>query len=547
MIAFAQSPRWLTIAILTVAISFSGVADRASAVSPEGPEVKAVLAKAFKYLETAKDARLGGKCLIGLCFVKRGDNESHPQIKEAVTACLAAAINPDGPDVYSTGLAIVFLCELDASKYQAAINSFLKSLQKRQKAAGGWGYPSGEFMATGDTSMTQYGVLASWEAKRHGFVVPLESLENVCLWLLRTQDPTGGWGYQGKDAGPTDSGDIRLNKQINVRHGLSAAGLGSLFICSDLLALSSAARQDAADDDLPPALKPVLDEAAADKPLTEKIKPKMIRSAEDRGRGWWTKNYKIDVPDFPYYYLYALERYQSFAELAYGLKNREPGWYNDGFNYLKRKQLDDGSWASKADMVSPDTSFAILFLLRSTKRSIEKTKGFEAGILAGGQGLPRNLDRVRVRKGQIVAKPVTGSLPALLDVLAHPENASFNDFAGDPQDLVRQLAEEEGAQRAEHLKPVRQLAVHGPAETREVAVDVLAKVRDIENAPALIEALSDSQWSVVDSADEGLRSISRRVGAKLISDIPDEKARAAAIKEWRQWYASIHPEPSGTP
>ena len=72
----------------------------ADAVTPDSPEVKAVLDKAFKFLETANDGRLGAKCLVGLTFIKRGERESHPQIKAAVDACQAFKNgNPEGKPV----------------------------------------------------------------------------------------------------------------------------------------------------------------------------------------------------------------------------------------------------------------------------------------------------------------------------------------------------------------------------------------------------------------------------------------------------------------
>lgn len=142
-------------------------------------------------------------------------------MKAAVEACQSfKAGNPEGKQVgneyvYSAGLAVVFLCELNPSKYQAEIHYFLTSLQAVQRPYGGWGYPldNKDFGKTADTSMTQYGVLASWEAKRHGFVVPIDSIERVCGWLMRTQDPSGGWSYQGTDPGNESSTEVRLVKQ----------------------------------------------------------------------------------------------------------------------------------------------------------------------------------------------------------------------------------------------------------------------------------------------------------------------------------------------
>ncbi len=85
-------------------------AQSAHAVTPSSPEVRDVLDKAFGYLKSATDARLGGKCLIGLAFVKDGADETHPRVKEGVDACVAAArrdANQINADIYSTGLAVM--------------------------------------------------------------------------------------------------------------------------------------------------------------------------------------------------------------------------------------------------------------------------------------------------------------------------------------------------------------------------------------------------------------------------------------------------------
>lgn len=445
------------------------------------------------------------------------------------------------PDIYSTGLAIVFLCELNPGKYRYEITTLLKSLQARQKKNGGWGYPD---KPTSDTSMTQYGVLASWEAKKNGFVVPNDSIESVCLWLIETQDPNGGWGYQGKEAEAGTSGEFVLLKQDSVRHGLSAAGLGSTYVCSDLLGFTSSTEDDS-DVGLPPALKPVRDDADKAKlnpaaPIG-KISPRRLQQTQERGHGWWRGHYKIDVPDFPYYYLYALERYQSFYELVAGLHIKNPQWYDDGVGWLHKREKPDGHWESKDDMKVPDTAFAILFLMRSTKKSIEKSKGFDGGMAVGGQGLPRHLNEVRVDGGRVVAKPVAGSTDTLLGILASPEHADFHDLADDPRDLIAQLLEEEPAARAEHLARLRRLASEGTSATRLEAIRVLSHVRDVANAPVLIAALADADWRIVYRADQGLRLFSRRVGPDFLTEAPDEQARAAAIADWKHWYASISP------
>ena len=85
-----------------------------------------------------------------------------------------------------------------------------------------------------------------------------------------------------------------------------------------------------------PALRPVVPDVNKNlKPLTNKIEPKQLRATEQRGHGWWAAKFKIESPVFPYYYLYALERYESFYESAAGLHIKDPGWYNLGYGFLR--------------------------------------------------------------------------------------------------------------------------------------------------------------------------------------------------------------------
>src|SRR5207245_2026570 len=147
------------------------------------------------YLESNTDTRLGGKCLIGLAFVKAGKG-NHRRVQEAVEACLKemqANNGESGLDTYSNGLAIIFLCEYSPKKYSRQIEYFLGRMKARQKPHGGWGYAGN---SSGDTSQTQYGALSYWEAHRHGFNLDGSSVENLANWLMHTQGPEGCWGYQ---------------------------------------------------------------------------------------------------------------------------------------------------------------------------------------------------------------------------------------------------------------------------------------------------------------------------------------------------------------
>ena len=525
----------LTVGI-AAAVAIAALAPRpALAVTPESKEVRAVIDRGLKYLSTANEGRLGGKCLIGLAFLKDGADESHAKVKEAVDACLAAT-KGDAPainaDIYSTGIAIIFLCTLNPSKYNPEIVKLRDSLELRQKSCGGWGYPDKE---TGDTSMTQYAVLSYWEMASVGIPTSLESTERVADWLIRTQDPEGNWGYQGKEADKYEK--LTLVKQDPNRHGMTAAGLGCAYMVGDLLGLSEL--ESTRDTSLPPALKPLKKRQGV---LTRKIDPKLLKAAQDRGGSWMRKNFKIDPAGFTHYYLYALERYQSFFEASVGRSVREPTWYNEGFEYLRKNQQPNGTFKSEQENLdAPNTAFGVLFLLRSTKQAIARAKSYGDGALLAGRGLPPGAE-VRVRGGQIVSKEVPAATKELIDVLFTADHPGFASIAADVELLSQRIRAAQDDERSEHLARLRTLATRGVPEARLAAVKTLSRVKDIDSGQALIAALADPDWGVVLAADEGLRFMGRKTISVSLGERPDAKARAAAVDYWKKWYVALRPD-----
>lgn len=508
----------------------------ATAVTPESREVRRLIEKGLKYLEQNTDTRLGGKCLIGLAFLKEGKDESHPRVSEAVKACQAATAGEAkavGADIYSTGIAIIFLCTCNPSKYYPEIIKLRDSLEYRQKSHGGWGYAD---KPTGDTSMTQYGVLAYWEMTSAGIPTSLESTERVANWLLLTQAPEGNWGYQGKE-GIVSGSRLDLEKQDSARPGMSCAGLGATYMCADLLGLTEV--KAIQHNDLPPAMRPAFGQAK--EVLTNKVDPRFMRSAQSRGREWMKKNYKADPPDnFAHYYLYALERYHSFLEAAEGRSVKEPTWYNDGFAYLRKEQETDGSWKGTEGLDSVNTAFSVLFLLRSTKKAIERSKSFGDGALLAGRGVP-GTQEIRVRGGQIVPKQVPMTTAELIETLSKPDSPSFLAVAADIDLLRERLATSQAEELAGYLTKLRTLVATGVPEARLTAVKLLSQMRDLESVPALILALDDPDWQVAVAADEGLQFIGRKISPSL-GDKPDKDVRAAAVARWKQWYLAVRPD-----
>lgn len=512
----------------------------AAAYTPESPEVKAAVARAVGFLESdaAGDGRVGARALVGLTLLKADRPKNHPKILEAVET-IRKAINKDQDptklafnEQYSPGLAIIFLCELDPSRYSEEIQKLLAYMEHAQRPWGGWGYAS-QHSDTSDTSMTQYGVLSMWEATEAGFLVKPETVERVTVWLCRTQDPSGGFGYQGR-VSPT----FAPVKQDEVRLSMSAAAMGSLYICGDLLGLTK--RLEKRDDGLPPALSEVKEPQPgepAKKPET-RVDARVVLEVKGRGNGWIRAKYTINPGGWNHYYMYALERYMSFRALAEGEAAVGNKWYDDGVKYLLETQQDNGSWSGRARETA-DTAFGALFLMRSTQKTIEKTRAFAAGTMIGGRDLPKITDAVRVRGGKVVATPKLGTVE---QVLAAMEDADENAFAGAMEAMADLPAEEVRSLAARHAAKLKALAGDDSPAARLAAVQALTKTRNMDHVPILIYALEDQDPEVMLAARDGLRRISRKLEGFGMPDNPSDVRRLEAIDKWKAWYRAVRPD-----
>jgi hypothetical protein len=507
----------------------------APAVTPESPEVLAVADKALKFLESenGEDSRLGGKCLIALAFHKRGMSEGHPRIMEAVEACRSMVENEeDSPFTYSKGLAVIFLSELNADAHRELIAAYADMLKKHQKPHGGFGYVSYQ---TGDTSQTQYAALAFWQMLNHGMTPDATSVQNCLKWLMRTQDPSGVWGYQG-----TDAGTYSLVKQYdNPGVSMGAAGLGSTLILSNSLGLlkppEKAEVETGAPSNLPALRRTDVKERAAMATLPAgDVDRAKLEACIRRGNVWFDKNFTVAEPgSYQYYYLYSLERYKSFQEFLSGEGEEEPAWYQAGFEFLKKGQAENGSWTDSCGAPC-STAFAVLFLLRSTQKSIEASLG--EGTLVGGRGLPRDLSKVKLRGGKLVVADKPTELDQLLELFDETKAEALEELADQPAAL------DVGDAGPEQARRLQQVARSGPPKARLLAVRALAKLRNMNYAPTLIFALSDPDKRVVREARDGLRSVSRIFEGFGPPDNFDDRQQDEAVERWKKWYATVRPE-----
>ena len=516
----------------------------ARALGPDSPEVKATIERGIQYLEGASYGAIGGKALLGLTMVKYGKDDGHPKVTEAVNAISNAMKDPKtySDSIYGTGISIMFLVALDPEEHRSLIADLVQSLHYRQKTDGAWGYPVGgdRNPEDCDTSMTQYAVLGLWEAQEQaGAGSPVEVWDRIAQWLIRTQDPGGGFGYQGKPS--TKVGD--KVKQSGVKDSMVVAALGSMYIVRNQLGLSELKKAE--DDDTPPELQPYESEEARRERIKTELHPRLFAQALIYGNRWMAQNYAIENPKgWLYYYLYALERYESLKAADRGVedvKENNPSWYDRGARFLIRKQQPNGAWGSKEDgsMDVPDTCFAILFLLRSTQKSLEKTGliKYQAGISAGGRGLPKVAD-VRVRDGNVVVKPLTGSVRDLLQIVQQPDHADYDAALEGLRDLIQTG---DHASLDPYLSEFRKLATTGARPVRLVSVQVLGMGRDLDNVPTLIAALNDGDLSIALAARDALRAVSRSGETDSALKLT-EAQRAEEVSKWKDWYLAIRPD-----
>lgn len=545
------SVRLLTIFMLCWLV-FSTWVPHSFAYTPDSPLVVEMVERGIQFLESPRktDAQgLGGfvgegeMLLAAYTHHKVRQEPEHALVKRGVDVALHMATRAantglwmEAEITYQASVAILLLIDIDPTKYAMPIQSLGRALVAVQKPHGGFGYLNEE---KGDTSQTQYCILAMWSLDQAQFEVPKAAMDRAVQWLLRTQDPSGQWGYKGVDSGRIDS----LVPQDSLKsHSLTSAGAGSVLIAGDFFGLWRGSREITPDiQDFPPALKEQKNLAQLkEKRESFKIPSEKLMTFIGRTEIFYARSpyQRSRGKSWHYYYLYTLERYRSFLEVAQGKQEKEPGWYNEVVDMLAAAQSPDGGWGVGAQDPSNSsagisTSFAVLFLIRSTKKAIGD---LNEGVLAGGYGLPDDTRDIRVEGSQITAKPVVTAVTDLLGLLegddpnglekgSIPENLKL---ATDPEERKKQISRLERLARGSRSW-----------QARRVATRLLGQSDSLEVVPTLIFALTDGDQVVRIYARDGLRFISRKIdGFGMPRDSTPEQIREA-VKDWQAWYNSV--------
>jgi hypothetical protein len=488
----------------------------------------------------------GGRgALFAMTLLKAGIPVDAPEIQPLINEVLSRVSSNDfkpaseHEGIYEAGVSLMALANADPEKYKPQITAIAQFLISKQNSDGDWDY-LGANKTTGDTSISQYGMLGLWEATRSGVEVPTGVWEKTVQWHASRQCTDGGFTYH--PAPPGVGGG-----NTGATHSMTVAGTGSVLIARMMLFGAGAAEVEPDPQKKKAGAKfGVLENF--DDPVKAEVKavPKGRTTQKgptdatvQRGIGWMNKNFTIANPSgWPLYYLYGLERLGALADTD---KFASRDWYQEGAAHLVETQNKDGTWG---DQSGPDcgTCFAVLFLTKATAKMVSPTKRaarasrFGTGLLAGGRGLPTNLKDAEMSKGQVKARVMTGDVDKLL---AELENLQSDKVEAAQQTLVEQIQLGNGEALIGQKDRLLKLVNDKRWEVRRTALWALGRSNDLQLAPLLINGLSDTVQEVTIEARNALKFLSKKLNGFGYSDEPTDDQRLEEIKKWKKWYLSV--------
>ncbi len=486
------------------------------------------VSRGISYLRgKAGNGQTGETALIALAMLKADVPVTDPTLTACITKIrlriLSGGYSPErqgGADIYEAAVVAMALANLDAESRRAELGIIARFLVGRQNGNGSWDYTGRD---KGDTSISQYAVLGLWEAENAGADVPPEVWDRAAGFFMSVQADGGSWNYH-RDEGAVYPETLSM----------TAAGVGSLLICQRQLTRFRRGADSASS---------LLTPMSVDNQRTKyDVQTSFARldSSVKRGLAWLGSNFTTKsggiIGQSAYYCLYGIERIGALAEKD---TIGRVDWFEQGRSFIHNGQRGDGSWDSQHGDV-PNTVWCCLFLTKSTAKTVRKMalKQLGAGTLLGGRGLPKDLSNLTVAGGRVVNRPMNGAVEGMLTVLEDPraENAD-GALAG----LVTRYRTEGPKTLRPHKDRFRKLLTDRDPGLRKVAAWSLSRTGDLDVVPALIDALTDPDESVVSIAREGLQLLSRKVeGLGPPSQSTPEQRKEAAAK-WRSWYLGIRP------
>ena len=512
---------------------------------PDHPVVQEMVRRGVGFL-TAKGTTLTGEgvnILAGYTIYKVEGNPDNPIVVSAIREARQLAANAaagrtlsENRSMYVPSLAGMLLASVDLEAHGVQIRQIRDFLINAQKPHGGFGYMvDGQYLSSGDISQTQYVMLCLWTMGQLGIEIPDEPIARCIQFLALAQTPDGGWPYQsiGQPGGNSEA-----------TNSLAAAGFSALLIAGDSLGLyrSKSAENQEEEGIIPIAFKRIMPESQKSKVNFDRTR---LDSAAKKGEAWHNVH-PYQRATWHYYYVYSRERYESFLEITKGKQQKSPEWYNQAVEMLRDSQTDVGAWGAAGKdgdgLLTTEvcTSFAVLFLIRSTQKAIG---ALNEAYVVGGLDLPDDLTAVRAVGGKVMSKTSTTSIDDALKMLEEDgKNEAKDKLVADKIQLAS-----DPDRRKEQLNRFVRLLNAKDAETRKIAARLIGRGDDLDHAPALIYTLStDPDAEVARVAEQSLRLLSRQLDTHHLPMDPStkisESTKSKAGIQWKKWFLSLRPD-----
>ncbi len=502
-------------------------AGRVPAPAQQEQQEPAVLS-GIQYLRgRAANQQVGETAMIALALLKADT----PPTDRVLASCVAtiqkrftgSGYTPErrgGHDVYEAAVVAMALANLDNDTYRGDLNLAATYLIGMQKPNGSWDYVQ---RSRGDASISQYALLGLWECENAGVNVPPSVWDRAANWYLGAQAPAGSWNYHRDEPQYADS------------LSMTAAGVGSLLLCKRQLERYREAKRG-----VNPLLT-ALTSTTTSQNYEIATSLVQIDQASKKGIAWLgaisTTNQPNLLGQSIYYGLYGIER---VAALADRQTIGKVDLMEKGRAYIKTTQKPNGSWSTTPYSDEMNTVWALLFLTRSTAKSIKRVtiKRLGAGTLVGGRYLPKDLTSMTVAAGKIMSRPMNGAVEGMLAVLEDPRTQTADT-------AVSGLIERYLREGPDVLRPFkdrfRKLLTDRDPGMRQVAAWALSRTADLDVVPDLIGALVDPEENVVAAATQGLQLLSRKLEGLGPPSPSTPAQRKEAAQAWRAWYDAIRP------
>ena len=328
---------------------------------------------------------------------------------------------------------------------------------------------------------------------------------------------------------------LRARDTSAERFSTTAAGVGSLLLCERELAAHSHGAES-----LSPMLTRLTGEER-DRNYKRAVTHGQIERGVRMGLEWLNARFDPSNTSLfgitTYYSMYGIERIWAFADRQ-TLGNSDI--FDRARDFILSSQGADGSWDCQGMARELNTVWALLFLTRSTMKSIQRVarQRLGGGTLIGGRYLPPDLTTVTVAAGKIVSRPMNGAAEEMIRALEDNRTRAADQAV---MGLVTRYHQEGPDVLRPYKDRFRRMLSSRDPGLREVAAWALGRTGDLDVVPDLIGALTDREESVVVAARTGLQLLSRKIDGYGPTNPSSADERKKAAETWQHWYELIRP------